>query len=100
QESANYTAGPDQKVYVNILSAPSRIDVQSDVEETWKTSQPYVQKPTISGTVGEVSYRFAENAATDVVSLDSKTGEMRILNAGSTRVVVSDAGDDKFTPGE
>ncbi|HHX8313294.1 TPA: cadherin repeat domain-containing protein [Vibrio diabolicus] len=100
QESANYTAGPDQKVYVNILSAPSRIDVQSDVEETWKTSQPYVQKPTISGTVGEVSYRFAENAATDVVSLDSKTGDMRILNAGSTRVVVSDAGDDKFTPGE
>lgn len=100
QESANYTAGPDQKVYVNILSAPSRIDVQSEVEETWKTSQPYVQKPTISGTVGEVSYRFAENAATDVVSLDSKTGEMRILNAGSTRVVVSDAGDDKFTPGE
>lgn len=100
QESANYTAGPDQKVYVNILSAPSRIDVQSDVEDTWKTSQPYVQKPTISGTVGEVSYRFAENAATDVVSLDSKTGEMRILNAGSTRVVVSDAGDDKFTPGE
>lgn len=99
QESANYTVGPDQKVDVTILSAPSRIEVQSDVEEVWKVGQTFVA-PKISGTVGEVTYRFEDNAATDVVSLDSKTGEMRILNAGSTRVVVSDAGDDKFTPGE
>lgn len=57
-------------------------------------------KPSILGTVGEVSYRFATDSATDVVSLNRKTGDMRILNAGSTRVIVSDAGNDKFTPGE
>ncbi|EPZ2378347.1 cadherin repeat domain-containing protein [Vibrio parahaemolyticus] len=101
KESANYTAGPDQKVRFNILSAPSRIAIQSGVVEgTWNTNQPYVQKPSILGTVGEVSYRFATDSATDVVSLDRKTGDMRILNAGSTRVIVSDAGNDKFTPGE
>ncbi|OQU49887.1 D-Tyr-tRNAtyr deacylase [Vibrio parahaemolyticus] len=101
KESANYTAGPDQKIRFNILSAPSRIAIQSGVVEgTWNINQPYVQKPSILGTVGEVSYRFATDSATDVVSLDRKTGDMRILNAGSTRVIVSDAGNDKFTPGE
>ncbi|HHF3037197.1 TPA: cadherin repeat domain-containing protein [Vibrio diabolicus] len=99
QESANYTVGPDQKVDVTILSAPSRIEVQSDVEEVWKVGQTFVA-PKISGTVGEVSYRFEDNAATDVVSLNSQTGAMQILNAGSTKIIVSDAGDDKVDPGE
>ncbi|MGI3020460.1 cadherin repeat domain-containing protein [Vibrio alginolyticus] len=99
KESANYTVGPDQKVYVTILSAPSRIEVQSDVEEIWKVGQTFVA-PKISGTVGEVTYRFADNAATDVVSLNSQTGAMQILNAGSTKIIVSDAGDDKVDPGE
>ncbi|HHF2954883.1 TPA: cadherin repeat domain-containing protein [Vibrio diabolicus] len=99
QESANYTVGPDQKVDVTILSAPSRIDVQSDVEEVWKVGQTFVA-PKISGTVGEVTYRFEDNAATDVVSLNSQTGAMQILNAGSTKIIVSDAGDDKVDPGE
>ncbi|MCS0397463.1 cadherin repeat domain-containing protein [Vibrio diabolicus] len=99
QESANYTVGPDQKVDVTILSAPSRIEVQSDVEEVWKVGQTFVA-PKISGTVGEVTYRFEDNAATDVVSLNSQTGAMQILNAGSTKIIVSDAGDDKVDPGE
>ncbi|MDF2153603.1 cadherin repeat domain-containing protein [Vibrio sp. CAU 1672] len=99
-ESTNYSAGPEQKVRFNILSAPSRIEIQSDVEETWHALQPLLAKPIISGTVGEVTYQFADGAATDVVSLDRHSGEMHILNAGSTRIVVSDAGDDKFTPGE
>ncbi|MDW1977527.1 cadherin repeat domain-containing protein, partial [Vibrio sp. Vb1980] len=64
KESANYTAGPDQKVRFNILSAPSRIAIQSGVVEgTWNINQPYVQKPSILGTVGEVSYRFATDSA-------------------------------------
>ncbi|HHF2904353.1 TPA: cadherin repeat domain-containing protein [Vibrio diabolicus] len=99
QESANYTVGPDQKVDVTILSAPSRIEVQSDVEEVWKVGQTFVA-PKISGTVGEVTYRFEDNAATDVVSLNSQTGAMQILNAGRTKIIVSDAGDDKVDPGE
>lgn len=99
KESANYTVGPDQKVYVTILSAPSRIEVQSDVEEIWKVDQTFLA-PEISGVVGELTYRFEDNAATDVVSLNSQTGAMQILNAGSTKIIVSDAGDDKVNPGE
>ncbi|ELB1481250.1 cadherin repeat domain-containing protein [Vibrio parahaemolyticus] len=99
KESANYTVGPDQKVYVTILSAPSRIEVQPEVEEVWKVGQTFVA-PKTSGTVGEVTYRFADNAATDVVSLNSQTGAMQILNAGSTKIIVSDAGDDKVNSGE
>ncbi|ELA8121418.1 cadherin repeat domain-containing protein [Vibrio parahaemolyticus] len=99
KESANYTVGPDQKVYVTILSAPSRIEVQSDVEEIWKVDQTFLA-PEISGVVGELTYRFEDNAATDVVSLNNQTGAMQILNAGSTKIIVSDAGDDKVNPGE
>ncbi|MFH4815673.1 cadherin repeat domain-containing protein [Vibrio alginolyticus] len=99
KESANYTVGPDQKVYVTILSAPSRIEVQSDVEEIWKVDQTFLA-PEISGVVGELTYRFEDNAATDVVSLNNQTGAMKILNAGSTKIIVSDAGDDKVNPGE
>ncbi|MCS0162086.1 cadherin repeat domain-containing protein [Vibrio alginolyticus] len=99
KESANYTVGPDQKVYVTILSAPSRIEVQSDVEEIWKVGQTFVA-PKISGVVGELTYRFEDNAATDVVSLNNQTGAMQILNAGSTKIIVSDAGDDNVGPGE
>ncbi|MDF5371611.1 cadherin repeat domain-containing protein, partial [Vibrio parahaemolyticus] len=84
---------------MTILSAPSRIEVQSDVEEIGKVGQTFVA-PKISGTGGEGTYRFADNAATDVVSLNSQTGAMQILNAGSTKIIVSDAGDDKVDPGE
>ncbi|TOH51176.1 D-Tyr-tRNAtyr deacylase [Vibrio parahaemolyticus] len=99
KESANYTVGPDQKVYVTILSAPSRIEVQSNVEEIWNAGQTFPW-PEISGVVGELTYRFEDNAATDVVSLNNQTGTMQILNAGSTKIIVSDAGDDKVNPGE
>ncbi|MGY5747221.1 cadherin repeat domain-containing protein [Vibrio antiquarius] len=99
KESANYTVGPDQKVYVTILSAPSRIEVQSNVEEIWNAGQTFPW-PEISGVVGELTFRFEDNAATDVVSLNNQTGTMQILNAGSTKIIVSDAGDDKVNPGE
>lgn len=100
KESDNYSAGPEHKVTFNILSAPSRIQISSDVEDNWNALKPLASKPTISGTVGQVTYQFADGSPTDVVSLDSNTGEMRVLNAGSTRIVVSDSGDDKFTPGQ
>ncbi|MFB9216888.1 cadherin repeat domain-containing protein [Vibrio sinaloensis] len=100
KESQNYTAGPEQKVTFTILSAPSRIQISSDVEDNWNALKPLATKPTITGVVGQVSYAFAEGSATDVVSLDPDSGEMRILNAGSTRVVVSDAGNEQYSAGQ
>ncbi|MGR5195053.1 cadherin repeat domain-containing protein [Vibrio rotiferianus] len=96
----NHTPGPEQQVKFKILSAPSRINIASNIEDSWNPYKPLLDKPAITGTVGNVTYKFAEGAPTDVVSLDVNTGEMHILNVGSTQVVVADSGDDKFTPGE
>lgn len=100
KESQNYTAGPEQTVTFTILSAPSRIQISSDVEVNWNALKPSVAKPTISGVVGQVSYAFAEGSETDVVSLDPNSGEMRILNAGNTRIVVSDVGNEQYSAGQ
>lgn len=100
KENINHTSGPEQQVKFKILSAPSRIKIASNVEDSWNPYKPLLDKPVITGTVGSVTYKFAEGAPTDVVSLDVHTGEMHILNVGSTQVVVADSGDDKFTPGE
>lgn len=99
KESQNYTAGPEQAVTFTILSAPSRIKVSSDVEDNWNPLKPLITKPTITGVVGQVSYAFAQGAPTDVVSLDADSGEMHILNAGSTRIVVSDSGNEQYSAG-
>ncbi|NOH67437.1 cadherin repeat domain-containing protein [Vibrio rotiferianus] len=98
-ESTNYTAGPEQEVKINILNAPSRIHVDSKIDAVWRPNKPYLSLPKITGTVGEVSYKIAEGEDEDVVSVDVHSGEMRILNAGSTMVVVSDTGSAQYDPG-
>ncbi|MDN3684459.1 hypothetical protein QW180_16140 [Vibrio sinaloensis] len=60
----------------------------------WQPNQP-----SLAWSVRLVTL-FAEGSATDVVSLDPDSGEMRILNAGSTRVVVSDAGNEQYSAGQ
>ncbi|MCL1143841.1 hypothetical protein [Shewanella gaetbuli] len=100
-ENDNYLAGAEQVVYVDITTAANRLKLSSDsVSMTWAANNPLIKGPVVEGDVGTVTYEFLAGAATDVVSLNTQTGEMRIQNTGTTRVKVKDSGNSQYAPGE
>ncbi|HAS6087899.1 TPA: D-tyrosyl-tRNA(Tyr) deacylase [Vibrio vulnificus] len=100
-ETNNYLAGPVQYVNVRINSADSQLKAaQPLVEGTWTSAFGSIGAPLITGAVGKLSYYLAEGEPTDVVALDKDSGFMKMLNAGSVRVIVKDTGSSGVNAGE
>ncbi|EPF7601432.1 D-tyrosyl-tRNA(Tyr) deacylase [Vibrio vulnificus] len=100
-ETNNYLAGPVQYVNVRINSADSQLRVeQSLVEGTWTSVFGSIAAPAISGAEGKLNYYLAEGEPTDVIELDKDSGFMKMLNAGSVRVIVKDTGSSGVNAGE
>ncbi|KIO36852.1 hypothetical protein [Shewanella sp. cp20] len=53
--------------------------------------------PQVAGAKGTLSYRLTATSATDVVTLDAKTGQMQVLKPGTVEVIVSDDGGELWT---
>ncbi|WP_064607398.1 hypothetical protein [Photobacterium sp. J15] len=97
QESADYEASAPQPLTIVINPADSTISVDNGIEAVYAPGNPTINPPTVTGYKGTLSYRLAPSTKyRDVVQVNSQTGKMTVLNAGSTTVEVTDSGADGF----
>ncbi|UTV28557.1 hypothetical protein [Photobacterium atrarenae] len=98
EESQNYLASAPKTLSVIIAPADAALSVSGDVSGIYGSSK--LAPPRVDGSHGILSYSIDAGAAQDVVSIDPQSGQMTIRNAGTTRVKVSDSGDDRYLAAE
>ncbi|MCW8327510.1 cadherin repeat domain-containing protein [Photobacterium sp. SDRW27] len=94
QQSDNYLASEVKTLPVIINQAGTTLKTSGDVWGTFGSGS--IKLPTITGSHGELTYEIAENANTDVVRLSADSGPMQTLNAGTTRIKVTDSGNEQY----
>ncbi|MCW8328491.1 cadherin repeat domain-containing protein [Photobacterium sp. SDRW27] len=98
-ESHDFLKSAPHEMSLVIAAADSTLFVDKGVNAVFSGGQPTISPPTVHGKKGELSYRLSpETRHPDVVEVDSHTGEMTILNVGTTTVEVSDSGGDGYKP--
>lgn len=98
-ESADYLASVSQELPVIITAADSTIKVEAGIKAVFAKGQPLLAPPEVVGKKGTLSYRLAPSTKVmDVVQVNSQSGQMTVLNAGSTMVEVTDSGGDGYQP--
>lgn len=98
EASANYKASEPVDVPVIVNKVGSTLKASGDVSGSY-SAQSHVQTPTISGHAGrDLLFEFAPESATDVVEIDNlgtSGGTMKVLNAGTTQIKVTDSGTEQ-----
>ncbi|MCG9721867.1 hypothetical protein [Shewanella sp. Isolate7] len=79
------------KVEAMIASSLQALNIDSQYQANQTLS------PQVAGAKGTLSYRLTTTSATDVVTLDAKTGQMQELKPGTVEVIVSDDGGELWT---
>ncbi|QYJ89592.1 hypothetical protein [Shewanella halotolerans] len=82
------------KVEAMIASSLQAIDINTQ----YQTNQTLT--PQVVGAKGSLSYNLTASSATDVVTLDTKTGQMQVLKPGTVAVIVKDDGGELWTAQE
>lgn len=91
-ESTNYLPSSEQSIRIHVAKADSPLTASNNVTHLWQPGVAYIAAPTISGSVGELSYYLSDDSQVDVVTLDEDSGSMKVLNAGSVTVIAKDSG--------
>lgn len=99
KESQNYLASKSQSLSVIMTPADTQLSASS-VKAIYKAGNASLAPPAIIGKHGTLSYALADGADNSVVSIDAANGQMTILNAGKTTVVVKDSGSALYKPAE
>lgn len=100
EASANYKASEPVDVPVIVNKVGATLKAAGDVTGNYSANQSTVPTPIISGHDGrDLIFEFAPGAATDVVeindSVKTRGGAMKVLNAGTTQIKVTDSGNDQ-----
>ncbi len=76
---------------VAISPANSSISVPKSVSEVYRPGDATITAPNVIGRKGTLTYAIAPGATQGVVNINSSSGEMTILKAGSTTIQVTDS---------
>ncbi len=104
EASDNYEASASVVLPVIINKVGATLKAAGDVTGNYSDAKSNIQTPQITGFHGDLTFEFAPDAATDVVEISdgvrSHGGAMKVLNAGTTKVKVTDSGTDQHEGGE
>lgn len=95
-QSDNYSRSEAVVLPVTINKAGISLKVAGDASGTYSDGVSYVESPQITGARGELHFEIASGSLTDVVEVNPAGGVMKVLNAGTTRVNVTDKGSDQY----
>lgn len=95
-QSNRYSQSESVVLPVTVNKAGVSLKVSGDVSGTYSDGVSYVASPQITGARGELRFEIAPGSLTDVVEVNPKGGVMKVLNAGTTRINVTDQGSDQY----
>ncbi|MDX2320406.1 MAG: hypothetical protein QNK26_07385 [Moritella sp.] len=99
EASANYNESETVDVPIIVNKVGATLKADGDVNSRYSTIPATIQTSTISGSHGQLRYEFADGSATDVVEMNDEVrtsgGTMKVLNAGTTLIKVTDSGTDQ-----
>lgn len=93
----NFAASNQVKIDVNITLVESALKLAQAQRFDWEKNK-VIPSPSINGAKGDLSFKLADGANKDVVTVGSN-GQMTLLHAGTTRVTVVDSGRAGFAAG-
>ncbi|WP_299017920.1 hypothetical protein [uncultured Photobacterium sp.] len=93
--SQDYKESAPQALTVVINPADSAISVDEGITAVYSKGQK-LKSPDVVGKKGTLAYEIASFAKKDVVDINPNTGELTLLNVGSTAIKVTDSGANGF----
>lgn len=99
EESRNYLASDPKRVKLVVNPANSHLKVDGGLIRTFAEGRPTTPHPAIGGGTGNLHFELVtEQSDSGVIEVDSNSGLVTLLEAGSALVRVTDSGDAKSGP--